>query len=64
MFDFGEALAYMKADFKVTNSKGNIYYIEDNKMYCIPKSQYPNGKREVVRLYADSIIANDWKLFE
>lgn len=64
MFDFGEALAYMKADFKVTNAKGNIYYIENNKMYCIPKNQYPNGKREVIRLYTDSIISNDWKLVE
>lgn len=62
MFDFGEALAYMKADFKVTNSRGNIYYIENNKIYCIPKTQYPKGKREVVKLYVDAILTDDWSL--
>lgn len=64
MFDFGEALAYMKADFMVTNSRGNIYYIDNNKIFCIPKDQYPKGKREVVKIYSDAIIKNDWSLFE
>ena len=64
MFDFGEALAYMKADFKVTNSRGNIYYIENDKIYCIPKAQYPKGKREVVKFYTDAILANDWELLD
>ena len=64
MFDFGEALAYMKADFKATNSRGNIYYMENDKVYCIPKVQYPKGKREVIKFYTDAILANDWSLVE
>ena len=64
MFDFGEALAYMKDDFKVTNSRGNIYYIENDKVYCIPKTQHPKGKREVVKFYTDAILANDWSLVD
>ncbi|MDY2736825.1 hypothetical protein [Intestinibacter sp.] len=54
----------MKADFKVTNSRGNIYYMENNKIYCIPKTQYPKGKREVVKLYVDAILTDDWSLID
>lgn len=63
MFDFGEALAYMRTGFKVANSRG-VYCMDDDKIYFTPFSHYPNGQRLVVRMYTDSIVNNDWKLFE
>lgn len=63
-FDFGEALSFLKCGLKVTNSRGNIFFMENNKIYCIPKSQYPKGKREEVKLYWDSVLRDDWRLFE
>lgn len=54
-FDFGKALSFLKSGLKVTNPRGNILFMEDGKVYCIPKSQYPKGKREEVKLY--------WMLF-
>lgn len=62
-FDFGEALSFLKAGMKVTNSRGNILFMEDNKIYCIPKSQYPKGKREEVKIYWDAVLKDDWKLY-
>lgn len=64
LFDFGEALSFLKAGFQVTNSRGNVFSMEGNKVYCIPKCQYPKGKRVEVRIHWDSIIAEDWSLFE
>lgn len=64
-FDFGEALSFLKSGLRVTNSRGNIFFMgEDNKIYCIPKSQYPKGKRQEVKLYWDSVLKDDWRLFE
>lgn len=62
--NFGEAYALMKKGKKITNSRGNILFIEDNKVFCIPKSQYPKGKREEVKIYWDAILKDDWKVFE
>ena len=39
-FNFGEALSFLKSGLKVTNGRGNIYFMENNKVYCIPKAQY------------------------
>lgn len=63
-FDFGEALFFLKSGFKVTNGRGNIYFMENNKVYCIPKAQYPKGRREEVKLYWDAVLRDDWTLFE
>lgn len=63
-FDFGKALSFLKSSLKVTNSRGNILFMEDGKVYCIPKSQYPKGKREEVKLYWDAILREDWRLFQ
>lgn len=63
-FDFGEALSFLKSGMKVTNSRGNVFLLEGDKVYCIPKSQYPKGKREEVKLYWDAILKDDWRLFE
>ena len=35
MFDFGEALAYMRTGFKVANSRG-VYCMDDDKIYFTP----------------------------
>lgn len=64
MFDFSEALSFMKAGFKVINSRGDVYYINDNKIYCIPQSQYPKGNREVIKMYSDSILTDNWSLLD
>lgn len=61
---FGEAYALMKSGKKVTNSRGNILFIENDKVFCIPKAQYPKGKREEVKIYWDAILKDDWKVFE
>ena len=50
-FDFGEALSFLKSGLKVTNPRGNVLFMENGKVYCIPKAQYPKGKREEVKLY-------------
>ena len=63
-FDFGEALSFLKSGMKVTNSRGNVFFLEGDKVYCISKSQYPKGKREEVKLYWDAILKDDWRLFE
>lgn len=63
-FDFGEALSFLKSGLKVTNSRGNIFFMEEGKVYCIPRTQYPKGKREEVKLYWDAILREDWSLFE
>lgn len=63
-FDFGKALSFLKSGLKVTNPRGNILLMEDGKVYCIPKSQYPKGKREEVKLYWDAILREDWRLFQ
>lgn len=62
--NFGEAYALMKKGKKITNSRGNILFIESNKVFCIPKSQYPKGKREEIKIYWDAILKDDWKVFE
>lgn len=59
MFDFGEALAYMKCGMKVANDRAT-YFIENNKMYCIPNTM--TSKREVVRVYTDAILTDNWTL--
>lgn len=63
-FDFGEALSFLKSGLKVTNGRGNIYFMENIKVYCIPKAQYPKGRREEVKLYWDAVLRDDWTLFE
>ena len=63
-FDFGEALSFLKSGLKVTNGRGNIYFMENNKVYWIPKAQYPKGRREEVKLYWDAVLRDDWTLFE
>lgn len=63
-FNFGEALSFLKSGLKVTNGRGNIYFMENNKVYCIPKAQYPKGRREEVKLYWDAVLRDDWTLFE
>lgn len=63
-FDFGEALSFLKSGLKVTNGRGNIYFMENNKVHCIPKAQYPKGRREEVKLYWDAVLRDDWTLFE
>lgn len=63
-FDFGEALSFLKSGLKVTNGRGNIYFMENNKVYCIPKAQYLKGRREEVKLYWDAVLRDDWTLFE
>lgn len=63
-FDFGEALSFLKSGLKVTNGRGNIYFMENNKVYYIPKAQYPKGRREEVKLYWDAVLRDDWTLFE
>lgn len=45
-FDFGEALSFLKSGLKVTNPRGNVLFMENGKVYCIPKAQYPKGRRE------------------
>ena len=62
MFDFSEALSYLKTGFKVKNDRG-VYYIEDNILYFIPHAHYPNGKRKVVRIYSDAILTDNWELY-
>lgn len=62
--NFGEAYILMRNGKKITNSMGNILFIENDKVYCIPKVQYPKGKREEVRIYWDAILKDDWKVFE
>lgn len=61
---FGEAYNLMKHGKKITNSRGNILFIENDKVICIPKSQYPKGRREEVKIYWDAILKDDWKVFE
>lgn len=63
-FDFGEALSFLKSGLKVTNPRGNVLFMENGKVYCILKAQYPKGKREEVKLYWDAILRDDWSLFE
>ena len=62
-FGFSEALSYLKRGLKVINPRGNILFIDNGKVYCIPKSQYPNGRREEVKLYWDAILSDNWSLF-
>lgn len=63
-FDFGEALSFLKAGMRVVDPRGNVLFMENDKVYCIPKSQFPKGKREEIKLYWDSVLKNNWKLFE
>lgn len=62
MFNFEEALSYMKSGFKVINSRQDVYYIENDQIYCISKSTLRS--RKVYKLYADSILSNDWRLVD
>lgn len=64
LLSFEEALVLLKQGYKITNSRGNILFIEGGKVYCIPKSQYPNGRRVEVKLYWDAILKNDWRVFK
>lgn len=64
LLSFGEAYTLMKCGKKITNSRGNILFIEDDKVFCIPKSQYPKGRREEIKIYWDTILKDDWKVFE
>ena len=64
-FDFGEALAYIKAGFVVSLTINNIerrYYLNQfNEIVCVP-----NGKEHLlykVRDFKiDAIMSNDWVL--
>jgi hypothetical protein len=60
---FEQVLVLLKGGKKITNSRGNIYYLENDHVYCTPKAQYPNGKREEVKLYWDAILKDDWVEF-
>lgn len=60
--NFEEALTYLKQGYEVTNSRGNILYMKNNKIFCIPKAQYPKGAREEVKIYWDAILQNDWSI--
>lgn len=62
-FGFSEALSYLKRGLKVVSPRGNILFMDNGKVYCIPKSQYPNGRREEVKLYWDAILSDNWNLF-
>lgn len=64
MFDFGEALSFLKVGFKVISPRGNVLFLEGDTVYCIPKSQYPSGKRKEVKVYWESILENNWSLLE
>lgn len=64
MFNFEEALSYMKSGFKVINSRKDIYYIDNANIYCIPKSQAYKGVRKITKLYVDSILSDDWNLVD
>ena len=35
-FNFGEALSFLKSGLKVTNGRGNIYFMENNKSVLYP----------------------------
>lgn len=61
---FGEAYTLMRSGKKIINPKGNILFIENDKVFCIPKAQYPKGKREEIRIYWDAILKDNWKVFE
>lgn len=64
-FDFGEALAYIKAGFVVSltlNGNERRYYLNQfNEIVCVP-----NGKEHLLyvvkQFYIDSIMSNDWIL--
>ena len=60
---FDKALILLKNGESITNSRGNIYYLSDNKVFSIPKNQYPKGKREEVKLYWDAILDSSWEKF-
>lgn len=64
LLSFGEAYALMRKGKKIISPKGNILFIENDKVFCIPKAQYPKGKREEVRIYWDAILKDNWKVFE
>lgn len=64
-FSFGEALAFMKCDFKVIGPGGRVYCIENNKLVCYPKPKdRPKQKRYEVKLNVESILSNGWSLYE
>ena len=64
-FDFGEALAYIKAGMVVSLTLNGIerrYYLnEDNKIVCVP-----NGKERLLYIvntfHIDAIMSDNWKL--
>ena len=64
-FDFGEALAYIKAGFVVSltlNNKERKYYLNQfNKIVCVP-----NGKEHLLYVVndfkIDAIMSNNWTL--
>lgn len=64
LLSFGKAYALMRKGKKIVSPKGNILFIENDKVFCIPKAQYPKGKREEVRIYWDAILKDNWKVFE
>ena len=63
--DFGEALSWMKGGEKVIGPNGRMYAIENGQLVCYPKPvERPKQRRIEVKLSSESILYNDWKLYE
>lgn len=63
-FDFGEALAFLKADMAVVGPNGRVYKMENNKIMCYPDIiNRPKQKREEINFKIDSILYEGWYLF-
>ena len=62
--NFEQALSLLKQGKAISNSRGNVYFLTDGKVYSIPKLQCPNGQREEVRIYWDAILKDDWVEFD
>lgn len=66
-FDFGEALAYIKAGFIVSltlnNTERRYYLNQFNNIVCVP-----NGKEHLAYVISDfkidAIMSNDWILID
>lgn len=64
-FSFEEALSFMKSDFKVIGPGGRVYCLEEGKLVCYPKPiERPKQKRVEVKLNVESILSNEWSLYE
>lgn len=65
VFDFKEALSYMQCGMKVMGPGDRVYTIENGQLICFPKPiDRPRQRRVEVKLNVESILANNWKLYE